>query len=86
MVFPGVVSNYPNLAVGRDNACCSGAKPAGGKVVYSVGAFNGHNRAVGLSNLSDKMLYAGRLAVALWDPEPAPAYYEGGTYYGSKDI
>src|SRR5258708_17487814 len=32
------------------------------------------------------MLYAGRLAVALWDPEPAPAYYEGGTYYGSKDI
>src|SRR6266851_9587132 len=84
--FPGVVSNYPNLAVGRDNGMLVWGKPLCGKLVYSVGAFNGHNRAVGLSNVSDKMLYAGRLAVALWDPEPAPAYYEGGTYYGSKDI
>jgi hypothetical protein len=84
--FPGVVSNYPNLAVGRDNGMLVWGKPAGGKLVYSVGAFNGHNRAVGLSNVSDKMLYAGRLAFALWDAEPAPAYYEGGTYYGSKDI
>jgi hypothetical protein len=84
--FPGVVSNYPNLAVGRDNGMLVWGKPAGGKVVYSVGAFNGHNRAAGLSNIADNMLYAGRLAVALWDAEPAPAYYEGGTYYGSKDI
>src|SRR5258708_27411387 len=61
-------------------------KAGAGKVVYSVGAFNGHNRAVGLSNVADNMLYAGRLALALWDAEPAPAYYEGGTYYGSKDI
>jgi hypothetical protein len=84
--FPGVVSNYPNLAVGRDNGMLVWGKPMGGKLVYSVGAFNGHNRAAGLSNAADKMLYAGRLAAALWDPEPAPAYYEGGTYYGSKDI
>src|SRR5258708_15177039 len=61
-------------------------KPLGGKLVYSVGAFNGHNRALGLSNVSDKMLYAGRLGVALGEADPAPAYYEGGTYYGSKDI
>ena len=84
--FPGVVSNYPNIGVGRDNGMLVWGKPLGGKLVYSVGAFNGHDRAPGLSNAGDKLLYAGRLAVALWDPEPAPAYYEGGTYYGSKDI
>jgi hypothetical protein len=84
--FPGVVSNYTNLAVGRDNGILVWGKPASGKLVYSVGAFNGHNRAAGLSNAANNVLYAGRLAVALWDSEPAPAYYEGGTYYGSKDI
>jgi hypothetical protein len=84
--FPGVVSNYPNIAVGRDNGMMVWGKPMGGKLVYSVGAFDGHNTAPGLSNAADHLLYAGRLALALLDPEPAPAYYEGGTYYGSKDI
>jgi len=84
-VFPGVVSNYPNLAVGRDNGMLVWGKPLGGTLVYSVGAFNGHNRAVGLSNVSDKMLYAGRLAVALWIRNRRPPTTEGGTYYGSKD-
>ena len=84
--YPTVVSNYPQLAVGRDNGALIWGKPLDGKVVYSVGAFNGHNRVAGLSNESDKLLFAGRLAVNFWDAEPAPAYYTGSTYYGGKDI
>ncbi|MEN3354900.1 MAG: hypothetical protein V7640_3058 [Betaproteobacteria bacterium] len=84
--FPGVVSNYPNLAVGRDNGGMIWGKPFNGKLVYSVGAFKGHNKLAGLSGQSDKLLYAGRLHFNILDPEPAPAYYLGGTYGGSKDI
>jgi hypothetical protein len=84
--YPGTVSNYPNLAVGRDNGVLVWGKPAGGKLVYSVGAFEGHNKDAALSGASDKLLYAGRIAFNIWDPEPAPAYYTGSTYYGSKDI
>jgi hypothetical protein len=84
--YPGVVSNYPQLAVGRDNGALIWGKPLDGKLVYSVGAFNGHNRGAGLSNDSNKLLYAGRLAINFWDAEPAPAYYTGSTYYGSNDI
>jgi hypothetical protein len=84
--YPGVASNYPNLAVGRDNGAMIWGKPFGGKLVYSVGAFEGHNKAATLSGASDKLLYAGRLAFNIWDPEPAPAHYTGGWYGGSKDI
>jgi len=84
--YPGVVSNYPNLAVGRDNGAMIWGKPMGGKLVYSLGVFNGHNRAATLSNDSSEMLYAGRLHVNFWDVEPPPAHYLGGTYYGSKDV
>ncbi len=84
--YPGVASNYPNLAVGRDNGAMVWGKPFGGKLVYSAGAFEGHNKAAGLSGASDKLLYAGRLAFNIWEPEPAPAHYTGGWYGGSKDI
>jgi hypothetical protein len=84
--YPGVASNYPNLAVGRDNGAMVWGKPFGGKVVYSIGAFEGHNKVAGLSGESDKLLFAGRLAFNLWDAEPAPAHYTGGWYGGSKDI
>jgi hypothetical protein len=84
--FPGVVSNYPNLAVGRDNGGMVWGKPFMGKLVYSLGAFEGHNKMAGLSGASDKLLYAGRVHLNILDPEPAPAYYLGGTYGGSKDI
>lgn len=84
--YPGVVSNYPNLAVGRDNGVMIWGKPLMGKLVYSVGAFEGHNKVSGLSGQSDKLLLAGRLHVNFLDPEPAPAYYLGGTYGGAKDI
>ena len=35
-------------------------------------------------NSSDNLLYAGRLTMNLWDPEPG--YYNASTYYGAKDI
>jgi hypothetical protein len=84
--FPAVVSNYPSIFAGRDNGLTVWGKPMGGKLVYAVGAFEGHNKVLGLSAQSDKMLYAGRVAFNVWDPEPAPAYYTGGWYGGSKDI
>ncbi len=84
--YPGVASNYPNLAVGRDNGAMVWGKPFSGKLVYSAGAFEGHNKAAGLSGASDKLLYAGRLAFNIWEPEPAPAHYTGGWYGGGKDI
>lgn len=83
--FP-IVSAYPSLAIGRDNGLLAWGKPMGGKVVYSVGAFTGHNIVAGGSNASANLLYAGRLAINLLDPEPDPAYYTSSTYYGSNDI
>jgi len=84
--YPGVASNYPNLAVGRDNGAMVWGKPFGGKLVYSAGVYNGHNNVGGLSNQSDKLLVAGRLHFNLLDVEPPPAHYLGGTYFGGKDI
>src|SRR5438552_4546927 len=84
--FPGVVSNYPSIFAGRDNGLTVWGRPLAGKLVYALGAFEGHNKVLGLSGQSDKMLFSGRVAYAFWDPEPAPAYYTGGWYGGSKDI
>ena len=84
--YPGVVSNYPNLAVGRDNGLTIWGKPFGGKLVYAVGVFEGHNKHATLSGASDKLQFSGRLAFNILDPEPAPAYYTGSWYGGSKDI
>jgi hypothetical protein len=84
--FPGTVSNYPNIGVGRNNGALVWGKPFNSKLVYSFGLFDGHNKAVGLSDQSGKLAYNGRLAFNFWDPEPAPAYYTGGWYGGSADI
>jgi hypothetical protein len=83
--FP-IVSAYPNLAIGRDNGVLAWGKPMDGKFVYSVGAFTGHNAVAGNSNDAANLLYAGRVAINFLDAEPAPAYYNASTYYGSKDI
>jgi hypothetical protein len=84
--YPGVASNYPAVFAGRDNGATVWGKPFGGKLVYSVGVFEGHNRSAAASNKSDKILIAARVQYAFLDPEPAPAYYLGGTYGGTKDI
>ena len=83
--FP-FVSQYPNVAIGRDNGMLAWGKPMDGKIVYSVGTFTGHNAIQGGSDAAGKALFAGRLAINFLDPEPAPAYYTASTYYGSKDI
>lgn len=84
--YPGVVSNYPNFAVGRDNGVTIWGKPFSGKLVYALGVFEGHNKHATLSGASDKLQFSGRLAFNILDPEPAPAYYTGSWYGGSKDI
>lgn len=84
--YPGIASQYPAVFAGRDDGVTLWGKPMGGKLVYSAGLFEGKNRAAGLSNDSAKLLVAGRIAYAILDPEPAPAYYVGNTYYGSNDI
>lgn len=83
--FPGVASAYPAIFAGRDNGVMLWGKPMAGKLVYSLGAFEGHNKLPGLSGQSDKPLFAGRLAYNFWEPEPAPAHYTGG-WYGGKDL
>lgn len=84
--YPGLVSRYPNLGSGRDNGLLVWGKPSDGKIVYSLGAFNGHNRAAGGSNDSSSLLYATRVAVNFFDPEPVPAYYLSSTYHGSNRV
>jgi hypothetical protein len=84
--YPGLVSGYPSYAVGRDKGLLAWGKVFEKKMVYSVGAFQGHNNSSGLSSESGNLLYAGRLAFNLWDPELAPAYYTGSTYFGAADI
>jgi len=81
-----VVSRYPGLAFDRDNGVLIWGKPAEGMFVYSAGIFNGSNRAAGGSNDSDSFLYASRIAINFFDPEPTPAYYVSNTYYGNKRI
>jgi hypothetical protein len=84
--YPGLVSGYPSYAVGRDKGLLAWGKVFDKKLVYSIGAFEGHNNYSGLSSESDNLLYAGRLAFNILDPELAPAYYTGSTYYGAADI
>ncbi len=81
-----MVSQYPSLAIGRDNGVQVWGKLMEDKFTYVAGAFKGHNNFTGASNESDNLLYSWRLAYAFWDAEPAPAYYTGSTYYGGKDI
>jgi hypothetical protein len=85
-LYPGVVSQYPAKFAGRDDGATVWGKVFDKKLVYSVGAFEGHNRIAGASNQGDNLLYAGRVAYNFLDPEPDPAYYESSTYYGSVDI
>lgn len=85
--YPGVASQYPGKAFGRDDGVVAWGKLLDKRVVYSIGAFEGRNRnGANTSSQDASLLYAGRVAVNLWDAEPAPLYYTGSTYYGSADI
>jgi hypothetical protein len=84
--YPGVVSQYPAKFDGRDDGATIWGKLFDKKLVYAIGAYDGHNRIAGASNQSDNLLYAGRVAYNFLDPEPNPAYYESSTYYGAVDV
>jgi len=73
----GVQDGYPSEAVGRDNGIAYWGQF--GILKVSAGAFEVPSTA-GTSNV----VYATRLMVDLWDPEPG--YYLNGTYYGEKNI
>ncbi len=79
-----MVSQYPNAFTGRDDGALLWGNVMGGKLLYAVGAYQGKNRGAGLSNESDKLLYAGRLAYSFLDPELG--YYGTNTYHGGKEV
>lgn len=73
----GVQDGYPSTAVGRDNGVAYWGQF--GMLKVSAGAFEVPS-TYGTSNV----VYAGRLQLDLWDPEPG--YYLNGTYYGKKNL
>lgn len=95
--FP-FVQQYPAIFAGRDNGAAVWGQIGGGKFKYQVGAFEGTGDVIDPGpdgilgtpddipgpNGADNLLYAGRLVLNLWDPEPG--YYNSSTYYGAKNI
>jgi hypothetical protein len=86
--------------IGRDEGVAFVGSFLEDKLAVSFGAFEGDNIfrfsqekdtlgnvINGLSEkdgTKDKLMYAGRVQVAFWDPEPG--YYGTGNYFGAKDI
>lgn len=81
--FP-FVQNYPALSAGRDNGAAIWGQINKGQFKYQVGAFEGLGDTATGPNQSDSLLYAGRLVLNLWDPEPG--YYNSSTYYGDMNV
>lgn len=81
--FP-FVQKYPAIFAGRDNGAAIWGQINGGQFKYQIGAFEGLGDTSGGPNQKDNLLYAGRLVLNLWDPEPG--YYNSSTYYGSKNV
>ena len=78
--FP-FVQAYPAVFAGRDDGVAIWGQVGKGQFKYQLGAFDGQT---GGPNQSDSLLYAGRLVLNLWDPEPG--YYNSSTYYGDKNV
>lgn len=78
---PPFVAIYPSAFAGRDDGAVLWGALASGRVKYHAGAFRGRD---GGTNTEDDPLYAGRLAINLWEPEPG--YYASGTYHGTRDV
>lgn len=92
--WAGIASRYGYNGgyIGRDDGVALVGSLMGGKVNYAIGAFEGNTafKITGLPNDdagnqgSDDLMYAGRLQIDFWDPEPG--YYGTGNYLGTKDI
>lgn len=84
--------------IGRDEGVAVVGSAMDNKIGYSIGVFEGANifRFSGVNAQSqssaaaktlkadDSLMYAGRLQVDFWDPEPG--YYGTGNYFGAADI
>ncbi|HEY0562571.1 MAG TPA: porin [Methylophilus sp.] len=84
--------------IGRDEGVAFVGSFLEDKLAVSFGAFEGDNifrfsgvgaqkessAAAAALNADDKLMYAGRVQLALWDAEPG--YYGTGNYFGAKDI
>jgi hypothetical protein len=91
--FP-FVQKYPAVFAGRDDGAAIWGQIKGGMFKYQFGAFEGLGHCAPYSagtacatttpNQKDSLLYAGRLTLNLWDPEPG--YYNSSTYYGAKNV
>ena len=89
--YPGIASNGPSIAAGRDDGGMIWGNLLESKLAYSVGLFNGHNRGnngatppVLNSNSSNKLMSAARVQYSFWDAETG--YYRNSTYLGGKDL
>ncbi len=86
--YPGIASvgygGTLSIIAGRDDGAMVWGNLFDNKLTYSAGIFNGHNRVAGLSNQSNRNLYAGRLEYNFWDAEGG--YYRNATYLGAKNI
>jgi len=86
--FP-FVQKYPAAFDGRDDGAAIFGQIKGGLFKYQFGAFEGLGHCPPFTpcstpNQKDSLLYAGRLTLNLWDPEPG--YYNSSTYYGAKNV
>ena len=82
--YPGIASNGPSVAAGRDDGGMIWGSLMDSKLAYSVGLFNGHNRGTTNSNNTNKLMTAARLQYSFWDAEKG--YYRNATYLGGKDV
>ena len=84
--YPGVVSNFYSVEDGRDDGVAFWGKVADKKLVYALGAFQGRNHTGAVANTSNQsgnVLYSARVAYNFLNPEPAPGYLTGSTYFGT---
>jgi hypothetical protein len=77
----GIADYYPSVKTGRDNGAAYWGQF--GILKVQAGLFDGGSLNSAVSNKS-RLLYAGRLMLDFWDPEPG--YYLNSTYYGEKDL
>lgn len=78
--FPAVQA-YPAIFAGRDDGVAYWGQIGGGQFKWQLGAFEGQDDP---TDSGDDLLFAGRLTLNLFDPEPG--YYNSSTYYGEKKI
>ena len=90
--WAGIASRYGFNGgyIGRDDGVAVVGSVMDGMLSYSGGVFEGNTAfkiapvTVGTRTGKDAFMYAGRVQVDFWDPEPG--YYGTGNYLGGKDI